>query len=478
MRRVLGLVALTLACAVLSFGAPEDTARAAAVTPGPAVPAATCGPDSQPEPGLQGQVSVAEVTSGRALKGYRCNTELVGKEVTPIPIGSFGGFKVQRYIDRAGRECAYYDVQLLVGTGILNLSKGLNAGVAVLDMSDPAHPKRTTTLISLAMLTPHESLVVSQERGLLAAVAGTAAFAPGIVDVYDIGDDCRRPKLLTLPNLAGLVGHESGMSPDGKTFYSGNPVPGGRVAAVDLTNPRRPKTLVSLPYPSHGITISPDGNTAYLTTIAPTGIRIVDVSQIQARVANPKATEIGFVGWKGTIPQIAHPVTIDGHPYLVEVDEFGALGTMGFYWAPFPGAARIIDIADPTEPEVVSDLRLQVHQPEHFAELRRDPGAANPVGGYSGHYCNVPRYEDPNIVACSMGNSGLRVFDIRDPENPTEVAYFNQPGVTVPNPLYPPSWAMSSPTFAPERCEIWYSDGRSGFFNVRLTNGVCDLLAD
>ena len=31
---------------------------------------------------------------------------------------------------------------------------------------------------------------------------------------------------------------------------------------------------------------------------------------------------------------------------------------------------------------------------------------------------------------------------------------------------------MSSPSFVPERGEIWYSDGLSGFYAVRLTNGA------
>jgi hypothetical protein len=69
------------------------------------------------------------------------------------------------------------------------------------------------------------------------------------------------------------------------------------------------------------------------------------------------------------------------------------------------------------------------------------------------------------------------VFDIRDPHNPREIAYFNAPvtprivppaGV-VPSPS---NWAMSSPAFAPQRSEIWYSDGLAGFFAVRLTNHV------
>ena len=73
--------------------------------------------------------------------------------------------------------------------------------------------------------------------------------------------------------------------------------------------------------------------------------------------------------------------------------------------------------------------------------------------------------------------SGLRVFDIRDPLKPREIAYFNAPvtpRIVPPAGIVPaPSnWAMSSPSFVPERGEIWYSDGLSGFYAVRVTNGV------
>ena len=102
-----------------------------------------------------------------------------------------------------------------------------------------------------------------------------------------------------------------------------------------------------------------------------------------------------------------------------------------------------------------------------------DPGASNSLQGYAAHYCAVPRRRDPGIVACSMILSGLRIFDVRDPFHPKEIAYFNAP-------IQPQSrtggvgsaYAMSAPAFAPERGEIWYSDGNSGFWSLRVTNGV------
>jgi hypothetical protein len=66
----------------------------------------------------------------------------------------------------------------------------------------------------------------------------------------------------------------------------------------------------------------------------------------------------------------------------------------------------------------------------------------------------------------------MRLFDIRDPLRPKEIAYANFPtrGTSLNDP--PSSFAMSAPTFVPARGEIWFADGNSGFYNVRVTNGV------
>ena len=438
---------------------------------GGATPKADCGPGSLPETGLQGRVSPADHASGRAAQGFTCNTQLVGKYIVPNAVGTVGGFKVERYVDKAGRNCAYYDSTLLFPTNILDA----NVGVNVLDMSDPTNPVLTARLVTPAMLSPHESLVVSQQGGVLAAVMGNPAFYPGIVDVYDIADDCRFPQLRSSA-LVGSLGHESGMAPDGKTFYSASPgTP--TLTAVDITNPLLSTPIWSGSYTSHGLAISNDGNRAYLAAGNGNGVLILDVSQIQARVPNPQVREIGSVTWDNkTIPQNAIPFTRDGRPYLLEIDEYSANGGGGgvALHGAIVGAGRIIDISNETRPFVVSDLRLEVHEPENRMAIANDPGAINPTGGYAGHYCNIPTRVNPDIAACSMILSGLRIFDIRDPLHPREIAYYNapvQPRI-LPAPAPASNWAMSSPTFVPERKEIWYTDGYSGFYVVRVTNGV------
>lgn len=431
--------------------------------PGP-TPRAECGPGSDPETDRQGRVTQADIDSGRASRGYTCNTESAGR------YGASGGYKVERYVDRSGHECAYYDTTLLFPRDTVVAGQD-RSGVYVLDMSDPTRPVRTETLATPAMLSPHEPLSLSRDRGLLIAVTANPGFYPGVIDVYDVSQDCRHPVLVSSAPIAGL-GHEGAFAPDGRTYYStsfdaGGNLPGGTLTAVDLSNPSLPVSVFTGNYPAHGLSVSDDGNRAYIA--ARSGLIILDVSQIQGRRANPRVREVARLSWPTmSTPQITIPVTIGGHPFLVEMDEFANGDRVG--------AARIIDIADETKPQVVSNIKLEVNMAGNRPSQAADPGATTPLQGYAGHYCAVPTRHDPGVVACTFILSGLRLFDIRDPYSPKELAYFNAPvvGDTPARPGSTPgsNYAMSSPAFVPERGEIWYSDGHRGFFNVRVTNGV------
>jgi hypothetical protein len=379
--------------------------------------------------------------------------------------GGAGGYKVFRYIDARGHECAYYDSTLLFP---VNLFGADLPGVFVLDMTDPAHPVRTATLVTPAMLSPHESLSFNATRGLLAAGLGNPTTYPGIVDIYDVSSDCRYPVLKSSTPF-GILGHEGNFSPDGNTLWISG-TGGPTLTAIDVTNPMLPAHLLTITDVSvHGMNISDDGNRLYYADLDRSGLRILDVSQVQARVADPQVTEVSHLTWDTvSTPQNAIPVTIGRHKFLVEVDEFSRGLGQGTVSAPV-GAARIIDIDDDTAPAVVSNLRLEVHMDDNVEAIKGDDGGSNFLQGYTGHYCGVPQRDEPGIVACSFILSGLRVFDVRDPYHPKEIAYFNAPVNTTRGTT---SYAMSAPTFAPDRGEVWYSDGNSGFYNVHITNGV------
>lgn len=433
------------------------------VYPGP-TPQASCGPGSLPETGMQGRVSTAETESGRAAKGYTCNT----KELSHF--GNTGGYKVERFVDKAGNECAYYDTTLLFPKDAAEAGQD-QTGLYVLDMSNPAKPVKTATLVTPAMQSPHETVLLNQKRGLLVAVTSNPVFYPGFVDIYDVNEDCRQPALKASLPVGGL-GHESGFAPDGKTFYSAS-LSGEILTAVDVSNPSAPVPIWVGEYNTHGLSISEDGSRAYLA--AQPGLIILDVSEIQNRAPNPQVTEVSTLTWPTvSTPQMTIPITIKGRPYLIEMDEFSRDDFT-------TGAARIIDIADEKDPRVVSNIKLEVNMTENRRKVKGDPGAGESfedgLQGYAGHYCEVPQRKDPGVVACTFILSGLRLFDIRDPRQPKEIAYFNGPAV--PAETAPTqgtgqgaNYAMSKPVLIPERSEIWYTDGHKGFYAVRVTNNV------
>src|SRR6184192_2082231 len=139
---------------------------------------------------------------------------------------------------------------------------------------------RTRDSRTPAMQSPHESLRLNVRRGLLVADMGYPTWNPGFVDVYDVRHDCRHP-VLDSSTPMGVLGHEGGFAPDGKTFYVAS-LYGHTLAAVDLSNPKAPKLLwFSTDYQPHGVSISNDGNRLYMAEVAFngsgfTGLTILD----------------------------------------------------------------------------------------------------------------------------------------------------------------------------------------------------------
>lgn len=452
------------------FAVPASAPNSGGAETPPATPRARCAPGDLVETDRQGRVPERDYASGRAGMGYTCNLRVVGAT------GGVGGFQVHRYVDRMGHECAFYDSTFLYPSDAYRQ----DAGTYVLDMSDPARPVRTAELATPAMSSPHESMRLNAERGLLVAAAGSGAVRELWLDVYDVGQDCRQPVLRSSTVFPGL-GHEGGMSPDGRTYWSTTSVAGG-ITAFDLTDPSAPRVVwSSKTWTVHGLSVSADGNRVYLADGTDsglvgaalrggTGLRILDVTEVQRRDLDPQVHEISFLTWPvAAIAQNSVPVTIKGRAYLVQFDEFDQ-NSFSYSSEEAVGAARIIDIHDEQRPRVVSDLRLEVHQPSARAsDQKNNPGAQGFARGYAAHYCAVPRPVDPEIVACTMIGSGLRIFDIRDPERPREVAYHIQPQTAGTDPSERGAYAMSGPAFAPERREVWYTDIDTGFFNVQLS---------
>jgi hypothetical protein len=431
------------------------------------VPRASCSEEDNPETGLQGQVPAALRASG--FQGFNCNLKLIGQSR-----GEGASWMHAFFTDRDQHRCSYYDTS----SPINGTANRTHLGTVVVDATDPTRPAATTYLASASMLDPWESLKVHAGRQLLLGENGTNAAGGPQLDVYDLSDDCRYPQLLAsvptgtaangdaaaLPAGEILKGHEGNVSPDGLTWYSGDRGTPKKYTATDISDATHPQLIatwtVPQVYPStwsvttHGLALREDGNRAYVSqaaipnvttvssTLAPVnGVLILDVSQVQARMPNPQITEVSHLFWlDGAQSQMYIPIRVRGRSYLVGVDEAGAGGgsaTKNVQAAcaaglPMFAMARIIDIDDETHPRIVSRLLLETHDPANCSAVLPDIVGLSSFT-YGSHYCSVDNKRDATTLACAYFNSGLRVFDIRNPRHPREIAYFNPPGVTTPS---------------------------------------------
>jgi hypothetical protein len=159
--------------------------------------------------------------------------------------------------------------------------------------------------------------------------------------------------------------------------------------------------------------------------------------------------------------------------------------------------ARIIDISDERDPQVISKLMLEVHDPANCSAVLNDHAGIT-IFGYDSHYCTVDNPDNAKLVGCGHFQSGLRVFDIRDPYHPKEIAYYKPPArrmafrpgsqlyFRTPHHEIPggpggdrtADWASSNVRFRMNKggeYQIWFTSQDNGFQIVRFTNRLLAL---
>jgi hypothetical protein len=443
---------VTVAVPGLLLGVSTASAQAISSDGFPAsIPKAICGPTDHTESGLQGETTEQERFSGDSQTPYNCNLKFIGEEPQDTYQGAF-----------SQDGPAYYDVCAYYGTD----RAATGQGIKVIDASDPQHPQVTAHLTDTpAALNPHETVATNANtRILVAGQNGGPNFA-----VYDISD-CRHPVLKSSITLPGSSGHMGAFAADGTTYYlAQNPCCsgiGGPLYIVDLTDPSNAKELPPWNFAGdgrpHSLNLNPsgfapglaEGTRAYMGqgrswpfADAPDGLVITDVSDYQLRLPNPQIRIVStlFYPDQGTAESMI-PVKIQGHPYIITIDEAGAAsasdGWPGACTRGFPafGYPQIVDVADETNPKIIAKLRLQVDDPANCAALLAEtppdaPGTApgtnlpaiSGTTNYSVESCVADNPDDTKMLACGAQNAGLRVFDVSDPTNPKEIAYW-KPG--------------------------------------------------
>lgn len=504
--RLFGL-ALMASLAVVSGCSRSGNGNAAGVTSAASLSAQ----GDRPEPGLRGQIPLASQQSGDSAKGYWRGLRLVGQNTILDRGANFSMAWVG--------DCAYVTTtspgQIFGPTSSPYLDTKYNPlnGMAVIDAADPANPKLLKILQSPAMLAPHESLQASEQRKIIVATrGGGTAF-----DVYD-ASDCRNPVLkssisigvgipptplpVALPGGLGTIdvglpffGHALCLSDDGRTAYATSSA--NTNAVINLDDPAKPSLIQLFAPAGHDCGLSPDGNRLYLAqfgfvalgmslpngpAVGQNGLGIYDVSGFQSRSTPASPAMIGaappqisFLPW--TNVQIGEAPTAGSHTarwfkrngrtYVYSSDEWPTAGVCP--WA----HGRIIDITDETKPVKVSDISLEVNNLANCSNTERD------VANYSAHYVGFDNVQDATLMFTTHYTGGLRVWDIRDPANPVEIAYWHPaPNPNVPTVPLAEFFGSSGsrwdavPTYVryrPETGEIWIASYSAGFQILKLT---------
>lgn len=432
----------------------------AMAAPAPAVPGqaagmspAICGRGDIREPGIQGEVPAGQTAN------YNCGVRVIG--TLPI-VGNVAGTGKCVYIRPRGQGFTQDEGQ-----------------ISVIDVSNPAKPVVVGSPLPVHNSTESFRVVVTKERAVL--VSGSS--------VYDISDCLHPKLAgeIKWPDtaLAGVARknfpHDLRINRTGTRVYASFGVwdaditnlkdasswkitdhrceiaaqlPGpwqevhrqsiaaGRSLCDDATRPAprgsnyllgTSPLVASLLWPqvSHSPDFNADDTRLYVGDQAGGNaarwapepkVRIIDLTSSPFKV-------IGEVNGPG------HGLDwfrVGGREYLLHSNEGGTNGIAnqpekGDSCRPYPRPtalgwafeAIVSDVTDPAQARNVSMLKVAINTPEYCSVRKasgRDPWLA---------YHLIDNPMDAHFAAVNFGDAGLRIFDIRDPQKPTEVAYFN-----------------------------------------------------
>jgi len=179
------------------------------------------------------------------------------------------------------------------------------------------------------------------------------------------------------------------------------------------------------------------------------------------------------------------PVTIGGKAFLLHSDETApgipqdaerrANGCLTDGGTPFTGPAQpvLTDISDETHPVTISQMTLAIdrQEPEFCAaELSSSVNSTS-------HYHEVDDPDRATFAMLSMKNAGLRIFDIRDPSAPKEVAYFNPGQYRAPDGSTLLDRARQHTHYDASTQKIWLTTESHGFYVLDFEPQVRDALA-
>jgi len=332
----------------------------------------------------------------------------------------------------------------------------LDAGVLVVDVSDPSSPSVVNQIgpplegnvgetSRELRIWPEQKLLLVLNHGCSALIhrcVGGEAAVRSTIRFYDIsGANAASPKLVStfFPSRSrAQVPHEFFLwvdpeRPRRALLYYTNPSSSDQELIVtDISGARKGRFAeidefkVDLPDNGmdnrlHSLGVSNDGTRGYLAYLGG-GFMVVDTSDFANEVAAPEVRLITPVAQRvfWTDPGAHSAVKLFGRPFALTTDEVygklgGALPAHGCPW----GWARTIDIADERRPRLVGDFRVAPHNLEDYCD--EVPPDQENFSSQSSHNPTLT----PNLALITWHSRGFQVISTENPRRPRRLAEFS-----------------------------------------------------
>lgn len=523
---------LPLACVLLAAcGAVTDSAVAPQA--GSTLPPAE--DRAEPDAAISGRFPAANqvqdsaaVAAGDSGMGYRKGLRLVGQNTILYP--GQGTPRGQNFQLGWIGDCAYvgtadltqYVAHRYYMTPVLATAADPATGLAVIDAADPQNPVLVQIIPNPevttdtenpqdlpAELTPylerqqppntHRAMAmnwfaITSHEGRRIVVAG----AHTLMGVFD-ATDCRNPVLKSTVDLhhENVAVHGLRLSDDGMRVYVSGVLTFDATAVIDIADLEQPRLLKTLPYGAHDVEVNADETRLYMNSLTQPGtaigggLRVVDIAGIRACSGEPAGheddghghgpaapgcpdnfPEIAHYKWNG-LSHANHVGRINGRPYAFTVDEYSSTDSPDQSTPATcqPGWVRIIDLGDESDPQQVGLIKLGVSDWSNCTATTQDTLT------YSAHYLELDDRDDTRLVFVAWYASGLRVFDVSDPEEPKEIAYLMPP--PAPQAVYQSAFGkpladstISHIRWRPELGHLWVVNVNGGFTILEFTQSA------
>jgi hypothetical protein len=321
-----------------------------------------------------------------------------------------------------------------------------HAGVLVVDIHDPAHPKVVGEIGPPDEGNPSETsrelrvwpseqllLVLNFECDPLIHACGGFPVQPTI-RFYDIaGKRAGHPVLVStyrpLRTPHEFFLWEDPNDPRRAVLYMSTPgFDEGSLLVTDISAARegvfREMASWSTAFPDpgpnddlHSLSVSPDGTRAYLAFLT-AGFFVLDTSDVARGLPAPAIRLVtpltNRAQWPGAGAHSA--VKIPGRDLVLTTDEvYGGIGPdEGCPW----GWVHLIDISNESIPQVVSEYRVAPYNELAYCDEvsgERDVGSS-----FSSHNPTVTKH----LALVTWHSAGLQLFSTGDPARPTQLAAF------------------------------------------------------